>query len=64
LAKRKGFDPNKWFFNVEKVAAEIIGNEPVNYVANIYKYYVAYKLFYQKKQQREKSLESFTFILR
>jgi hypothetical protein len=33
-----------WFNNVELVAAERIGQEPVQYVRNIYKYYVAYKL--------------------
>jgi membrane-bound lytic murein transglycosylase MltF len=38
-----GLDPNKWFFNVERVALREIGWEPVYYVANIYKYYIAYK---------------------
>ena len=37
-------DPNLWFDNVERVAAARIGQEPVRYVRNIYKYYVAYKL--------------------
>jgi membrane-bound lytic murein transglycosylase MltF len=37
-------DPNVWFNNVERVAAARIGQEPVRYVRNIYKYYVAYKL--------------------
>ncbi len=39
-----GLDPNVWFNNVELVAAKDIGQETVTYVANIYKYYVAYKL--------------------
>ena len=43
-AKERGFDPNVWFDNVERIAAEEIGRETVHYVSNIYKYYVAYKL--------------------
>ena len=39
-----GLDPNKWFDNVEVVAAREIGRETVQYVSNIYKYYVAYNL--------------------
>lgn len=36
-------DPNVWFDNVEIAAAITISREPVTYVRNIYKYYVAYK---------------------
>ena len=43
-AAKRGLDPNKWFHNVELVAAEKIGSETVTYVSNIYKYYTAYKL--------------------
>ncbi len=39
-----GLDPNIWFSNVEVVAAKEIGRETVQYVANIYKYYLAYSL--------------------
>ena len=41
---KMGLDPNIWFGNVELAAGKYIGREPVQYVANIYKYYVAYKL--------------------
>jgi len=58
IARQRGFDPNKWFFNVEKIAAELMGRETVTYVANINKYYVAYKLYYEKNLQREKSIKS------
>jgi membrane-bound lytic murein transglycosylase MltF len=44
LAAERGLDPNRWFDNVERVAHEKIGDEPVRYVANIYSYYTAYKL--------------------
>jgi membrane-bound lytic murein transglycosylase MltF len=43
-AEAEKLDPNVWFNNVERVAAARIGQEPVRYVRNIYKYYVAYKL--------------------
>ena len=58
IAKRRGFDPNKWFFHVEKIAAELMGRETVTYVANINKYYVAYRLYYEKNLQREKNIKS------
>jgi membrane-bound lytic murein transglycosylase MltF len=43
-ARRTGLDPNIWFGNVENIAARRIGRETVQYVSNIYKYWVAYKL--------------------
>lgn len=43
-AAAEGLDPNQWFGNVELVAAKDVGQETVQYVSNIYKYYVAYKL--------------------
>ncbi len=47
-AKKMGLDPNLWFNNVEVVAAKRIGRETVQYVGNIVKYYVAYKLLVNK----------------
>jgi membrane-bound lytic murein transglycosylase MltF len=41
-AAEKGLDPNEWFDNVELIAAREIGRETVQYVSNIYKYYIAY----------------------
>lgn len=52
LAEKSGLDPNVWFGNVEHAAARIVGRETVDYVGNIYKYYVAYKLVAQKQSQR------------
>ena len=43
-AGEKGLDPNVWFQNVEIIAAKRIGRETVQYVSNIYKYYISYKL--------------------
>ncbi|MDJ0958741.1 MAG: lytic transglycosylase F [Arenicellales bacterium] len=52
-AKQKGLDPNVWFDNVEVVAAKRIGRETVSYVGNIYKYYVAYRLYVDRLDVRE-----------
>jgi membrane-bound lytic murein transglycosylase MltF len=49
-AKKMGLDPNQWFGNVEVVAAKQIGRETVQYVSNILKYYVAYKLLEDKME--------------
>jgi membrane-bound lytic murein transglycosylase MltF len=43
-AAQLGLDPNQWMDNVEVVAAREVGREPVEYVANIVKYYFAYRL--------------------
>lgn len=43
-AKQKGLDPNVWFDNVEVIAARRIGRETVDYVSNIYKYWIAFTL--------------------
>jgi membrane-bound lytic murein transglycosylase MltF len=56
-AAKRGLDPNVWFHNVEYVAAEKIGAETVTYVANIYKYYIAYNLIMEAMAEREKAIE-------
>lgn len=43
-AKDSGADPNVWFDNVEQSAARIVGRETVQYVSNIYKYFIAYRM--------------------
>jgi membrane-bound lytic murein transglycosylase MltF len=52
-AASRGLDPNVWFDNVEVIAARRIGAETVNYVSNIYKYYVAYRLYSEQLDTRE-----------
>ena len=42
-AEAKGYDPNLWFDNVEVVVAEQVGRETVQYVGNIFKYYLTYR---------------------
>jgi LysM repeat protein len=56
-ATQKGFDPNKWFGNVELITADIVGREPVDYVANINKYYISYKLLYEARVARKAARE-------
>jgi len=55
LAAARGLDPNIWFNNVERIASEKIGRETVQYVSNIYKYYVAYTLAAGELAERQKS---------
>jgi membrane-bound lytic murein transglycosylase MltF len=43
LAPEYGVNPNEWFREVELIVQSKVGMEPVNYVGNIYKYYLAYK---------------------
>jgi membrane-bound lytic murein transglycosylase MltF len=52
-AKAAGLNPNKWFNNVELIAAKRIGRETVTYVSNIYKYYLAYQLMAPVQQARQ-----------
>lgn len=49
----EGLDPNRWFDHVEVIAARRIGRETVDYVRNIYKYYVAYQLILARNRQVE-----------
>jgi membrane-bound lytic murein transglycosylase MltF len=52
-AAAEGLDPDKWFNNVEVVVAREVGRETVQYVSNIYKYYLAYKLAVERTRERE-----------
>jgi len=52
-AGKRGLNPNVWFGNVEQIASERIGRETVTYVANIFKYYVAYRLVLEENERRE-----------
>jgi membrane-bound lytic murein transglycosylase MltF len=54
-AQAEGLDPNVWFGNVELMVAKDIGQETVQYVSNIYKYYVAYKMAIDQQKLRERA---------
>ena len=51
-AEKRGLNPNAWFGNVEQIVSERIGRETVTYVANIYKYYIAYRLLSEEAERR------------
>ncbi len=55
LTKERGLNENVWFGNVEQITSEKIGRETVTYVANIYQYYVAYRLVMETEQASAKS---------
>ncbi len=57
-AKRLGFDPNKWFGNVDIGMYRAVSGEPASYVRNIYKYYVTYDGLERARLAREKALET------
>ncbi|WP_338604693.1 lytic transglycosylase F [Desulfoferula mesophila] len=56
-AAKMELDPNVWFHNVEVVAAKVIGRETVQYVGNIYKYYVAYLQADKQRQERFEAMK-------
>jgi len=56
-AEKTPFDPNVWFRNVEVIAANRIGRAVSQYVSNIYKYYLAYRLTVDKLEMKRKVKE-------
>jgi membrane-bound lytic murein transglycosylase MltF len=57
LAKKAGLDANRWLFNVEQFARRSGLLETVRYVANINKYYIAYKLSAKAYRERAARLK-------
>jgi membrane-bound lytic murein transglycosylase MltF len=57
-AAAEGYDPNRWFNNVEIIASKEIGRETVQYVSNIYKYYLAYTMVTEKNARRRNETAS------
>lgn len=52
-----GLNPNVWFHNVEVAAAKVIGRETVQYVSNIYKYYIAYRIITEQEERKLKLIK-------
>jgi membrane-bound lytic murein transglycosylase MltF len=48
-----GLDPNVWFYNVEIAAAKSIGRETVQYVSNIYKYFISYQMVFMQAEKKQ-----------
>ena len=56
-AADRGLDPDRWFRNVELVAADRIGRETVEYVRNVYRFYIAYGLIEERLALKDSALE-------
>ena len=56
-AKKLQLNPYVWFSHMEQVALRYVGREPVRYVANIYKYYLAYRQSEENKQKKSVEIE-------
>lgn len=50
-----GYYPDKWFGNVEVALAQAVGSETTQYIANIDKYYVAYRLAKEARTRRDEA---------
>ena len=58
MAEKSGRDPNVWFNNVEVSAARVVGRETVQYVSNIYKYYIAYVMAEQRRNEETRARQT------
>ena len=58
LTREMGLDPNVWFGNVEFAVAKKVGRETVQYVGNVYKYYLAYRMSSQRGEVRKEARKS------
>ncbi len=56
-AKKLGLNQFVWFSNMERVVLRYVGREPVRYVSNIHKYYVAYRMLEQSQHRRKRELQ-------
>ncbi|MBX5159060.1 lytic transglycosylase F [Rhizobium sp. NZLR8] len=57
-AAELGLSSDVWFGNVENGAAAIVGRETVQYVGNIFKYYIAYSLLEEETSGRKTSAKT------
>ncbi|MCF8051227.1 MAG: lytic transglycosylase F [Desulfobacterales bacterium] len=57
-AEAMDLDPNRWFRNVELAVLRTVGQETVQYVSSINKYYVIYKNSLERRAAREKVKEA------
>ncbi len=57
-AKRRGLNPNQWFFQVERVAAEQVGMGVVSYVNAVNKYFLAYQRERERLEPRRTALSA------
>ena len=51
--EEQGLDPNVWFHNVELAVARVIGRETLQFVRNIYRYYLVLRIVEEKRARRK-----------
>ncbi|AYF85824.1 transglycosylase SLT domain-containing protein [Pseudomonas sp. JS3066] len=56
MARENGLDPDRWYGHVEKMAARELGRETLDYVSNVYKYYVAYRFAQEREEMQSESV--------
>ena len=56
-AAQLGFDPNRWFGNVEIGMYRAVSGEPASYVRKIYKYYITYRQLELAREKQEEALQ-------
>jgi membrane-bound lytic murein transglycosylase MltF len=49
-AQRMGLNPDRWFRNVELAVLKLVGQETVQYVSNINRYYILYTTILQEEE--------------
>ena len=58
LVAGQDVNPDGWFDNVERVTAANIGQQPVRYVRNVYKYYIVCKQLEEHRQATETIMQT------
>ncbi len=56
MARESGLDPDRWYGHVERMAARELGRETLDYVSNVYKYYVSYRFAQEREEMQSESL--------
>ncbi|MEB0048781.1 MULTISPECIES: transglycosylase SLT domain-containing protein [unclassified Pseudomonas] len=57
-ARRRGLNPNQWFFQVERIAMEQVGMGAVSYVNSVNKYYLAFDRERESLEPQEQKIAS------
>jgi len=57
-APGRGLDPDRWFGNVELLALEDVGMQPVQYVSNINKYFILFTLTLDDLERHARAREA------
>ncbi|MCW1248230.1 transglycosylase SLT domain-containing protein, partial [Pseudomonas sp. SAICEU22] len=55
-ARRRGLNPNQWFFQVERIAMEQVGMGAVSYVNSVNKYYLAFDRERESLESQEREV--------